>query len=74
MNMSFVSVVLLGAALGLVGCSSAPKAPKCKGDFVRVNTSDCYVVVDDGQADASARRTSCPVRNSPQSTLLEFKP
>lgn len=65
-----ILVVLAGAALGLAGCSSVPKAPKCpRGEYVQINTPECYVVVDDGQGNAP-RRTSCPLKTTETRQLI----
>lgn len=64
MKINTFMVALAGAALGLTGCSSVPKAPDCPRDeYVQVNTPDCYVAIDDGVAN-QPRRTSCPVKTT----------
>lgn len=42
MKIQLILVVLIGTALGLAGCSSVPKAPKCKGQYVPVNSAEHY--------------------------------
>ncbi|MFC3715151.1 hypothetical protein ACFONC_03175 [Luteimonas soli] len=65
-----ILVVLTSTALGLVGCSSMPKAPKCpRGEYVQVNTPDCYAVIEEGPVDAP-RRTSCPIKTT-ETRLLD---
>jgi hypothetical protein len=65
-----ILVVLTGTALGLVGCSSMPKAPKCpRGDYVQVNTPDCYVYVEEKEA-VGPWRTSCPIKTT-ETRLLD---
>lgn len=65
-----ILVVLTSTALGLAGCSSMPKAPKCpRGEYVQVNTPDCYVIVEEGPSNAP-RRTSCPVKTTETRQLL----
>lgn len=67
-----ILVALLGAAVGLAGCSSVPKAPNCpRGEYVQVNTPDCYAVIEEGPANAP-RRTSCPVKTTETSQLQLF--
>lgn len=64
MKNKLIVVALAGAALGLAGCSSTPKAPKCpRGTYVQINTPDCYVVVE-GASTTEPRRTSCPVKTT----------
>jgi hypothetical protein len=64
MKLTSILVALAGAAVGLAGCSSMPKAPKCpRGEYVQVNTPDCYVLIEEGPANAP-RRTSCPVKTT----------
>ncbi len=71
MNNRAILVVLASTALGLVGCSSVPKAPKCpRGEYVQVNTPDCYVIVEEGPANAP-RRTSCPIKTTETRLLLD---
>ena len=40
------SVALIGAALGLVGCSTTGKAPDCKGKYTQINCPDLYPTKD----------------------------
>lgn len=42
MKKQWILVVLMGTALGLSGCNSMPKAPKCTGDYVPVNGTEHY--------------------------------
>lgn len=66
-----ILVVLASTALGLIGCSSVPKAPKCpRGEYVQVNTPDCYTIVEEGPV-GGPRRTSCPVKTTEPRLLLD---
>lgn len=42
MKIKWILVVLIGTALGLSGCKSTPKAPKCRGEYVPVNGAEHY--------------------------------
>ena len=42
MKNGFRVAALLSAALSLLGCSSLPDAPPCKGKYERINPADRY--------------------------------
>lgn len=42
MKKAFLMVALAGAALGLSGCKSVPKAPNCTGKYEQINPTDKY--------------------------------